>query len=192
MKKCRECKSPFEPFTSTQVACSPTCALGLARKATEKKAKQKAKEQRKWVRDQKERLKSRSDHMREAQQAFNAYIRARDDGQPCISCGRGDGEIGNHLTGGKWDCGHYRSVGACPELRFEPLNAHRQCKKCNRDLSGNAVEYRINLIGRIGQESVDWLEGLHDPKKHTVEQLKEIKARYRAMKRDIEREEKAA
>src|SRR5690554_990695 len=186
-KKCRACKTPFEPYTSLQVACSPTCALVIGKREAEKKAEREAKAKRKWVREQKERLKSRSDHMREAQQAFNAYVRQRDEGQPCISCGRSDGEIGGHLTGGKWDCGHYRSVGANPELRFEPLNAHRQCKKCNRDLSGNVVDYRINLIQRIGQEAVDWIEGPHEAKKYTIDELKEIKARYRAMKRELER-----
>tara|TARA_R100000789_G_scaffold21676_4_gene24514 strand:- start:914 stop:1489 length:576 start_codon:yes stop_codon:yes gene_type:complete len=186
-KKCRACKTPFEPYTSLQVACSPACALTIGKREAEKKAEREAKAKRKWVREQKERLKSRSDHMREAQQAFNAYVRQRDEDQPCISCGRSDSEIGGHLTGGKWDCGHYRSVGANPELRFEPLNAHRQCKKCNRDLSGNVVDYRINLIRRIGQEAVDWIEGPHEAKKYTIDDLKEIKARYRALKRELER-----
>lgn len=187
MKKCRVCKTKFEPLNSLQQVCSTACALQKAQKDLQKDAERKAKEQRQWIREQKAKLKTRGDHLKEAQQAFNAYVRARDEGQPCISCGRSDGEIGGHLTGGKWDCGHYRSVGANPELRFEPLNAHRQCKKCNRDLSGNVVDYRINLIRRIGQKAIDWLEGPHEAKHYTTDELKEIKRKYRAMKRELER-----
>ena len=83
--------------------------------------------------------------------------------------------------------GHYRSVGACPELRFEPLNIHRQCVKCNRNLSGNAVEYRIRLVLRIGAETVAWLEGPHEPRKYTVEEIKTIKAEYRAKTRELKK-----
>lgn len=138
------------------------------------------------MREQKARLKSRGDHTRETQQAFNAYIRERDRHRPCISCGTCN--PGGDPRGGVWDCSHYRSVGACPELRFEELNAHKSCKQCNRDKSGNIVEYRINLIQRLGQEAVDWLEGKHEPKKYTVEELKAIKAKYRALKRELERQ----
>jgi hypothetical protein len=137
------------------------------------------------VREQKARLKSKGDHTRDAQQAFNAYIRERDRNRPCISCGTYT--PGGDPLGGVWDCSHYRSVGACPELRFEELNAHKGCKNCNRDKSGNIVEYRVSLVQRLGQEAVDWLEGPHDPKRYTIDDLKAIKTKYRALKRDIER-----
>ena len=185
MKKCRACKEKFEPFNSLHVACSPGCALQVARKALNKDTKEKAKEQRKWVREQKQRLKTKGEHTREAQQAFNAYIRERDRNRPCISCGTYT--PGGDPRGGVWDCSHYRSVGACPELRFEELNAHKGCKNCNRDKSGNIVEYRISLVQRLGQEAVGWLEGPHDPKRYTIDDLKAIKTKYRALKRDIKR-----
>ena len=114
--------------------------------------------------------------MRDAQRAFNAYIRARDVDLPCISCG----DFTPMTRGGDYDCGHYRSVGANPELRFEELNAHKQCKRCNSHLSGNIVNYRIGLLMRIGEEKVAWLEGPHEPKKYTIEDLKAVIATYRA------------
>jgi hypothetical protein len=40
--------------------------------------------------------------------------------------------------------------------------------------------YRAELIRRIGLHEVDRLEGPHPPQKWTVDQLKEIKAHYRA------------
>lgn len=180
MKKCRECKTKFEPHNSLQVVCSPKCALANVKKETEKKAKQEAKAKRRWVREQKERLKSRGDHLKEAQQAFNNFIRERDRNQPCISCGT--------YTAGQYHAGHYRTVGGNPELRFEELNCHRQCAQCNGYMSGNIVEYRIRLVERIGAENVEWLEGPHEPKKYTIEDIKQIKAHYRARVREMRKE----
>ena len=114
-------------------------------------------------------LKSLSVAEAMAQKAFNAYVRARDYGSPCISCGK--------MT--ELQAGHYRSVGSSPELRFEESNAHLQCVRCNRDLSGNAVAYRKRLLLKIGAEKLDWLEGPHAAKLYTIEDLKQIAASYR-------------
>ena len=119
-------------------------------------------------------------------------MRLRDAGKPCISCGRYEWQIPEHFTGGKVDCGHYRSVGACPELRFEPLNTHLQCKHCNRDLDGNVVEYRQGLLERIGPENLEWVEGYHPPKKYTRDQLLEMRAWYLADIRRMKKERRAA
>jgi hypothetical protein len=121
---------------------------------------------------------------KKAQAAFNAYIRKRDEKAPCISCGNFNPQ--GSAVGGVWDCGHYRSVGACPELRFEPLNAHKQCKRCNSYNSGNVVEYRLRLKDKIGQENLDWLEGNHEIKRYRVDDLKAIEAKYKAMLKELE------
>ena len=86
---------------------------------------------------------------------------------------------------GKYDAGHYRTVGSNPALRFKPLNCHRQCSPCNTQLSWNIVNYRIALVKRIGAEAVDWLEGPHEAKKYTVEDLKAMTADYRAKTREL-------
>jgi hypothetical protein len=171
---------------SFQTWCSPDCAVVIARAKQEKKRIELAKVERREIKVRKEKLKSRADHLREAQAAVNEYVRLRDAHLPCISCDStpNDNDL---MTGSRWDAGHYRSVGACPELRFEPLNIHRQCVKCNRNLSGNAVEYRIRLVLRIGADKVAWLEGPHAPRKYDVEQIKAIKAEYRAKIRELKR-----
>ena len=130
------------------------------------------------------------EHRSDAQAAVNEYVRMRDAHLPCISCDStpNDNDL---MTGSRWDAGHYRSVGACPELRFEPSNIHRQCVKCNRNLSGNAVEYRIRLVLRIGAEKVAWIEGPHEARKYTVDEIKAIKAKYRAMTRELKKGEAA-
>ena len=188
LKKCRvaECGASFVPARLGQAVCSPACAILDAPKNLDRARKSLAQVERREIKVRKEQLKSRADHLREAQAAVNEFIRLRDAHLPCISC---DSTPNDHdlMTGSRWDAGHYRSVGACPELRFEPLNIHRQCVRCNRNLSGNAVEYRIRLVLRIGVGKVDWLEGPHSARKYTVNEIKAIKADYRAKTRELKR-----
>jgi hypothetical protein len=187
-KKCRvaTCRASFVPSRMGQAVCSPACAMIDAPRHEPKARKALADIERKDIKVRKEKLKTRADHLREAQAAVNEYVRLRDAHLPCISCDStpNDNDL---ITGSRWDAGHYRSVGACPELRFEPLNIHRQCVKCNRNLSGNAVEYRIRLVLRIGADRVAWLEGPHEPRKYTVEEIKAIKAEYRAKTRELKK-----
>lgn len=169
-KKCKMCEKEFMPMQSTTRVCSMTCALTFARKKNEEKA---AKEQRLYVKTGRELLKSRSDHLRECQAVVNRYVRLRDKDLPCISCGR------HH--DGQYHAGHYLSVGASPELRFsvDEGNLHKQCAPCNNHLSGNIVKYRLALIEKIGLERVEWLEGPHEPLKMTIEDIIELKKKYR-------------
>jgi hypothetical protein len=180
-KKCRVeiCGASFVPSRLGQAVCSPACAILDAPKNQEKARKALADVGRKELRAAKERVKPKGQYMREAQTAFNAWVRERDAKLPCISCGR------HHE--GKYDAGHYRTVGSNPALRFEPLNCHRQCSPCNTHKSGDIVNYRIELVKRIGAELVEWLEGPHAPKKYTIEDLKAITAEYRAKTRELRR-----
>ena len=186
--KPKTCKNPacgisFPPQRLGQAVCSPKCGLAIKDVNREKARKAIADLGRKEIRAAKERIKPKGQYMKEAQTAFNAWVRERDAALPCISCGR------HHQ--GKYDAGHYRTVGSNPALRFEPLNCHRQCSPCNTQLSGNIVNYRIALVNRIGAEAVDWLEGPHEPKKYTVEELKAMTADYRAKTRELKKGEAA-
>ena len=187
-KKCRValCGASFVPARFGQAVCSPACASLDAPKNLERARKSLAQIERREIKVRKEKLKSRADHLREAQAVVNEFIRLRDAHLPCISC---DSIPNDHdlFTGSRWDAGHYRSVGSCPELRFEPLNIHRQCVRCNRNLSGNAVDYRTRLVLRIGAEKLTWLEGPHPARKYTVDEIKAIKAEYRAKTRELKR-----
>lgn len=176
-RKCRHCKVQYTPQRPMQTACSPSCALVMARAKAAKDVAAKRKAVRAEIKEAKQRLKTKADYMREAQQAFNAYIRERDYSLPCVSCGR------HHK--GQYHAGHYRTVGSSPELRFEPLNVAKQCCPCNSHKSGDIVNYRIELVKRIGADKVAWLEGPHEPKRYTIDDLKGIKRLYRAKAKEL-------
>lgn len=185
-KKCKNpaCGISFPPQRLGQAVCSPKCGLAIKDVNQAKARKSLAQVERREIKVRKEKLKSRGEHMREAQQAFNEYIRIRDQsaGHLCISSGKPLDWSGNAV-----DAGHYRSVGSAPHLRFDERNCHAQSKQDNRFLSGNPVDYRIGLIARIGQEAVDALEADQSVRKYTVEQIKGIKAYYRAKTRELKR-----
>ena len=205
VKACKYCQNEFRPRTSTQGVCSVACSIRWAREQeatkAERAARKAAKIERSNRREARERLKTRKDLLKEAQIAFNAWIRFRDRGLPCISCDEPDhGEAGN---GGFFDCGHYRTVGACPELRFHEDNAHKQCKRCNSGVVRSRrrvhtvhdperqesirAAYRIRLIAKIGLPRVEWLEGPHEPAKWTPDTLRSIRQHYRARLRNDKR-----
>lgn len=171
MRKCKVCRSPFAPRSMTHKACSLLCAVKLAAKVREAA-------DRKVTRIRLQALKSRAEHLKEAQAALNAWIRKRDELLPCISCGR------HHQ--GQYHAGHFLSVGAHPELRFNVMNIAKQCQPCNVQLSGNALNFRRGLIERIGAEAVDWLEGPHEAKKYTIADAQAIKAEYRQKLKELQ------
>lgn len=181
-KRCPVCRVMFTKARDSQAVCGDIeCAIayGKSEKGQASAKKALADVGRRDIKLRKEKLKSRADHLKDTQQAFNAWVRARDAELPCVSCGR------HHQ--GKYDAGHYRTVGSNPALRFEPKNCHRQCSPCNTRLSGNIVNYRIELVKRIGAEEVEWLEGPHEAKKYTVEELKAMTADYRAKTKELKR-----
>lgn len=178
---CKVCKAEFEPQRMGQKVCSPLCAMALAKS---ERVKAERKEIVKRRAEARKRLKGRADYMREAQAAFNAWIRARDAGLPCVCCGR---HSAGHTRGGEWDAGHYRSRGAAPHLRFDERNCHAQLKQCNRYAAGNVVGYRAGLIARIGLEAVEALESDHEPRKWSKDDLIEIRDAYRAKLRELKR-----
>lgn len=188
-KKCKVCKETFTPFRPLQVVCSIGCGIEYGQKQTVKKEAKEALKQHQELRKAKEDNKSRAKWMKEAQKAFNKFIRMRDANLPCVSCGRVEVEW---TVGGAWDCGHYLGVGAYPELRFEELNAHKQCKSCNGGSGKYAKKkksvddkYTAELINRIGLDKVKWLESPHEPKHYTIDELKEIKVKYSKLVKEM-------
>ncbi len=160
-------------------AASIACAILIAKQATQKR-------ERKETREAKARIKTRAQWLKEAQIAFNAYVRARAIrfGHTCISSGRPLVQGG---VGGGFDCGHYRSTGSAPHLRFNLHNAWGQSKHDNQYKSGAVQAYRIGLIDRIGLEKVEALERDNGYRKFNADYLTRVAKIFRKKKRLIER-----
>ena len=155
-RKCKQCRQWFTPDNKYQETCSVECAIEYA-------PKKMAKEKRKSVRQFRETDKAVL--MRKAQAIFNKYIRLRDKGLPCISCGH----IGNRQR----HAGHFMPVGSNGNLRFDEDNCHSQCSICNNWKSGNLAEYETNLRKKIGNDRVDRLKE-KGVRVWTVEELRAI------------------
>lgn len=187
-RKCKVCGCVFEkpenrPF---QDFCSIECGvkLGMERRrkaAIRAKAEAKRKE-RARTKALRHKLETIPELTKKAQAAFNRYIRLRDRGKPCISCGKPLGGEPN-----SYDAGHYRSVGSSPHLRFDENNVHGQCKHCNCHLSGNVVAYRQGLIERIGLPETERIEADQSEKHYSKQDLRELAATYRKKARELEK-----
>ena len=175
-RKCKHCGDMFEPFNSMQATCTKIeCCVTYGKKLHKKQYKAETKELKKKQKDN-----DRSYWLDKAQKSCNAYIRERDKNQPCISCGTTNPDI-------QYCAGHYKTRGAHPELRFHPLNIHKQCNhSCNLKLSGNIQGYRTRLIEKIGLSAVEWLEGAHKAQKFTINDLKEIDLYYRDLRKSLQ------
>ena len=112
------------------------------------------------------------------QKAFNSYIRKRDEGRGCISCG---------IKTGQMDAGHYRTRAAAPQLSYDVRNVHLQCRQCNTMKSGNLVPYRAALVERIGEASVEALECNNERAGFTVDYLKRLRSVFNERTRHLDR-----
>lgn len=178
--RCPHCKGKLEAAQRIHPGCIDGYAEAQAAKADRTRAKAErmaAKVEKAEIRQRKEAAKRIPDLIKEAQDAFNAFIRERDRqaGHACISSGRPLDWSGNQV-----DAGHYRSTGAASHLRFNEDNCHAQSKHDNKFLAGNAVEYRVRLIARIGLARVEALEANNAPVKWTRDELRWIRETYRA------------
>jgi hypothetical protein len=168
-KRCKECGKLFVPERNLQPCCSYKCELAyisveknlksLVEQGKANKSKEQNKRKKEFYWNDKKHL------IALAQKVVNQYVRLRDKFFPCVSCG---------TTKAKWDAGHYESAGGNQQLRYNTLNIHKQCYRCNRELSANLKPYRVALIQKIGLERVEALENDYNTKKYTVEYLQKL------------------
>jgi predicted nucleic acid-binding Zn ribbon protein len=138
-KKCKECGGNFTPFKTTQVVCSPKCASVLAEKKMWKEKKKIMIEN----------TRTRTEWLTLLQIITNKLIRAIDNEQPCMSCGK---------LGGKPQAGHYHSVQSAPVIRFHLFNIWMQDYRCNVELSSNIIGYNKGLIENFDEKLKEYVE----------------------------------
>lgn len=182
-RKCMVCGEEFERVRFGQVVCSPLCGVQYAAaqkdkaiKAAEAKAKREEKAD---LVARKRKLETLPELTKKAQAAFNRYIRVRDKGLPCISCGAPWRDT--------FQACHYVPAGRSNKLRFDEDNVHGGCVRCNLYESGNLRGYRIGLIAKIGAARVEAMEIDHEAKRFTHDELREIEDKYKRMAKEAGR-----
>lgn len=183
-------KFPFGFFCNLDTAMlyvNAQRATAAKRQLSKKKRERKEIEKRARAkhRDAKEAIKTDRQLKAEAQVSFNKNVRLRDYWEGCISCGKSKEDIEEAQgwkTGGCWDCGHFKTRGAKPQLRFNLYNAHKQCKSCNGGsgkFSAKAAtvdaQYEANLIDKIGRDKVIELKNNNDTVRFDADYYRRIK-----------------
>lgn len=184
--RCPHCRGKLDTGQRIHPECIDGYAEAQAAKAARteaKKARAAAKVERAETRRRKEAIKTLPKLKKEAEREFNAFIRARDADQPCISCGAPPPDLSG-LHAGR-DAGHYRSVGSAAHLRYHEDNVHAQCVHCNQHGAGRAVEYRIGLIARIGEARVVALETNNTVRKWSHDELRAIRDTYKQKRKEM-------
>ena len=160
-KICKSCQEEFEPRNMGNTTIRTNKCLKCIALANLVKIKKDV------VAKKKEGLMTNQDWLKIAQTHFNHFIRLRDKGNPCVSCG-------NEIKG-VTHASHYLSSGGHSSTRFNEDNTHSSCFKCNVMLSSNAIEYRRRLIEKIGIERVEHIEKLsQEHKRWELSEIKEI------------------
>ena len=167
-KKCKVCSVLFTPLRPLQACCTWECANIYAKELNEKKEK---KDWQKRKAKMKSDIMTLSDWLKIAQQHFNEYIRLRDKDQLCISCQK---------IPLKKNAGHFYNANNHYNLRFDERNVHLQCEHCNTFLSGNLINYRENLIKKIGIGEFNVISEIaKETRKFTIDEVKEIAETYK-------------
>jgi hypothetical protein len=151
--KCNNCKEQFIPRKFNFPYCQKDDCESVGVKAVIAKSKQL--EDKKWQarkKQTKEDLMTVSDWIKVVEKYFNKFIRLRDKGKPCVSCG-----VPYQST---FQAGHFYSAGGHWVIRFDESNTHSQCLKCNLHLSGNLMEYRKQILNRISQDELNRIDDL--------------------------------
>lgn len=167
LQNCKECekKLPRINFTSTRARICHGCKI--IRKLEQQKASlNRALERSRKSKQKKKIVISVPDLKKRVQKVVNKYIRHRDADDPCISCQR---------NCGAWNAGHYVPQGSSGYLRYDFNNIHKQGVGCNKWKHGNLIEYRINLVKKIGLKEVERLErDRHKTQRWTREELLQL------------------
>lgn len=132
---------------------SLTTKKPLARKTPFRVRKEKSKYDVSEIKTSKP-LENKKKHTDELDKVFQFYVRLR-DAMPggmtkCISCGK-------ILPFDKMQGGHYCSRKHM-STRWSELNVHSECFVCNCMDGDHLIQYRKNLIKKIGEKKVEWIE----------------------------------
>lgn len=132
---------------------------------------------------ERETSKSLKNALKATKTIVHEYIRLRDKGKPCVSCGEPWRE--------DFQACHYHKAELYETLKFNLDNIHGGCIGCNIHKDGNLEQYNINLPLRIGKERFDELQRLAQIDKHyskvwNLENLNEIRVKVRQLIKELQ------
>ncbi|HTH10784.1 MAG TPA: recombination protein NinG [Acidovorax sp.] len=194
---CPHCRKRLEAGQRIHWDCIPAwweAQQAKEERKAEKQARMAAKVDKAETRRRLREMRPLRAFIKDAQDAFNQWVRCRDEGLPCISCGELNPiELG---PGGAWDAGHFLGRGAHPEKRFMEDNCHRQCKVCNAGSAKNPAkaktvhrQYEQELLRRIGPERFEAVNAPLPVHKWTREELVAIRDHYKAKTKELRKQE---
>ena len=175
-KRCKSCKELFTPTYSTvQMVCSTKCAYKYSKRLKEE-TKEKNDKALNVLEKEKLERKTLTSLKNSLKQICHEYIRLRDKGKPCISCGT--------AWHPDFQAGHFYKAELFSSLKFNELNIHGQCVQCNIRKEGNLNDYELNLPKRITQYQFDILKSIANVDKISTykwdrEHLKNLRTYYR-------------
>jgi hypothetical protein len=146
-RKClnKECKQRFEPKYEKQLVCDISCSIAYSK---QKQAKD-WKAQKKVI---KEKIKTKSDYVKELQKEINTIVRLIDKNSCCISTQK--------PLNDKFDAGHFYSCGSNPALRFNLFNVYAQSVYANQYLSGDINNFLEGLSNVYDSEHKEYVLSL--------------------------------
>jgi hypothetical protein len=132
LKPCKTCRAAPRQFHSPRCKKCEDARLRAKKKAAEERAKLRRKAH-------KERPAAL---VKKLDAAFSKFIRERDKGKPCVTCGK------------PWEptfqCGHFLSRRHMA-TRWHKENAHGQCPGCNMFEGGRQFEHGLAVDALHGQ-----------------------------------------
>ena len=194
-KKCKFCKTPFTPkHSTTEVACSMTCAIELSKIIVTKQRNQNKRLERDKL---KEKSKTEESYRVELQRKINEIARLIDVGCMCISSQKPMIKGKTIIHGG-----HRFNVNDFRDIRYNLLNIHAQSLRENKFKRGNADGYNLGLKMFYGEDyfnevmnlpnkykNMKWLKSeiieAHSKALMIIKQLKKINAAHNDEPRNI-------
>ncbi len=181
LKKCKNCKSQFKPYKSTDKICSISCAISYSKKLeVEKKAKSIRKERIEFNYNNSKWLKSK---INTNLQAIARYI---DYGLPCLA---NPTTSRNGVGNTRFDGGHLWSKGAHPQCKWNLHNIHRQNAGSNNKGSDDVLMF-IGIEREYGLEYRKFVESFKGTPiiKLSIPELQEIYQKSNEIKRELNKE----
>ena len=151
-RTCKVCKIKFDPqYNSVQPTCSIKCAIEYSN--TNKKIKQaKVDKQINELIKEKKAKNTLETLKKSIMNVCHKYIRLRDEGKPCVSCGQPWNS--NHQAG------HWKKASDYSNLKYNEFNIFNQCQGCNLMKDGNVQKYGDRITLRISKEQKQEIEQL--------------------------------